>query len=75
MDRTYSIGEVAEILGRVPHTIRVWGYSNKLPEHLRPARDDRGWRYWTEEQVEGLKRWIIEEDIRPGKGLRQYNER
>lgn len=65
-----SISEVAQRLGRVPHTVRVWEYDKRLPEHLLPQRDERGWRWWTEEQVEGIKQWIKDEDIRPGKGLR-----
>lgn len=67
-DRHY-IGEVSERLNRKPHTIRVWIYQNKLPEHLLPYRDEKNWRYWTSDQIEGLKNWIISEDVRPGKGL------
>jgi DNA-binding transcriptional MerR regulator len=69
-EQTYTISEVAEALGRVPHTIRVWGYQNRLPVHLQPSRNKRGWRVWTKSQVEGLKEWIIEADMTPGKGLR-----
>lgn len=69
MDKLLNITEVADELGRVSHTIRLWEYSGKLPQSLLPQRDDRGWRYWTPEQVEGIKQWIIDEDIRPGKGL------
>lgn len=68
-DKRLAIGEVAEILNRKPHTLRVWEYQNKLPKKLLPHRDERGWRYWTDSQVEGLKAWLIENDIRPGKGL------
>lgn len=67
--REFTISEVAEALERVPHTIRVWGYNDRLPDHLRPKRNARGWRVWTAEQVEGLKQWLIDEDMRPGKGL------
>jgi len=63
------IGEVAERLNRKPHTVRVWIYQKKLPKALLPKRDKRNWRYWTEDQVAGLEAWLIEEDIRPGKGL------
>lgn len=68
-DRHY-IGEVAENLNRKPHTIRVWIYQDKLPEDLLPFRDEKNWRYWTSEQIEGLKQWIIDFDVRPGKGLK-----
>jgi len=69
-DRLY-IGEVAAKLNRQPHTIRVWLYQNKLKDHpeLLPFRDEKYWRYWTSEQVEGLKAWIKDNDVRPGKGL------
>lgn len=69
-DKLYSIGEVAEELNRVPHTLRIWEYHNRLPENLLPSRDERGWRWWTHEQVEALKEWVITEDMRPGKSLR-----
>lgn len=69
-ERLYSIGEVAEELDRVPHTIRIWIYQNRLPKHLLPQRDDRNWRFWTLEQIEGLKQWLVKEDMRPGKGLK-----
>lgn len=68
-ERLYSIGEVAEELDRVPHTLRIWQYQGRLPDYLLPQRDDRGWRYWTEKQVEELKAWVVSEDLRPGKGL------
>ncbi len=68
-ERRYSIGEVAQRIGRVPHTVRVWELYGRLPEHLRGVRDSRGWRYWTDEQITGIKQWMIDEDMRPGKGL------
>ena len=70
MSKLYSIGEVADELNRVPHTIRIWIYNNRLPEHLLPQRDERNWRWWTQEQVDGLKQWVIDEDMRPGRALR-----
>lgn len=64
------IGDVSAELGRVPHTIRMWerrpGF---LPAALKPKRDDRGWRYWTPEQVDAIKKWLVDEDIRPGKAF------
>jgi len=71
MEGYLKIGEVAAILNRVPHTLRVWEYDKRLPEHLLPGRDNRGQRIWTYEQVEQLKQWIIDEDMTPGKGLRK----
>jgi len=69
MSKLFLIGEVAEELGRVSHTVRQWERDNKLPKELMPSRDDNGWRIWTEDQLEGLKQWLIDADIRPGKGL------
>lgn len=68
-ERLYTIGEVADELDRVPHTIRIWMYQGRLPDELLPQRDERNWRYWTEEQLNGLKEWVVEQDMRPGKGL------
>ncbi len=68
-ERRYYIGELAEELDRVTHTIRIWQYKGILPDNLIPYRDERGWRYWTEDQVESFKTWMEEVDLRPGKGL------
>ena len=70
--RRISISEAAELLDRREHTLRVWEYNDMLPERLRPRRDERGWRYWTPEQIEEIQRWLVDEDIRPGKGLKGY---
>lgn len=71
METTYNISQVGKLIGRVPHTIRQWEAHDRLPSHLRSARNDRGWRYWTATQVEGLKMWIITEDMNPGKAFRK----
>jgi hypothetical protein len=73
MSRLY-IGEVAEQLDRVSHTIRIWIYNNRLPKHLLPQRDERNWRWWTQEQVDEIKAWLESEDMRPGKGLETVNK-
>lgn len=67
--QTLTIGEVSRELGRVSHTIRQWERDNRLPEHLLPGRDENGWRVWSVDQVEQLKEWIVEADLRPGKAL------
>ena len=54
-------------------TLRKWENLGILPDHLLPARGHRGWRYWTESQVEGLKEWVEETERWPGKGLPFYN--
>ena len=71
---TFTIGEVARAINRVPHTIRVWEYHGRLPKHLLPSRDERGRRRWTQTQIDGLKQWIIDEDMRPGKAFRKKAE-
>jgi hypothetical protein len=70
-ERLYTISEVAEEIDRVPHTIRVWQYNNRLPKELLPSRNKRGWRVWTREQIEGIKKWIVEADMTPGKAFRR----
>lgn len=67
-----TISELAEFLDRRPNTIRGWCRDKVLPEALQPHRDDNGWRYWTQDQAEAIKQWIVDEDRRPGKGLSHY---
>jgi len=71
-ERIY-IREAAEVLNRRMATLRKWEQLGLLPAHLRPHRGHRGWRYWTPEQLEGIKKWLKETDRRPGKGLPHYN--
>ncbi len=66
------IREAAESLNRRPATIRMWEREGLLPKQLRPHRSHRGWRYWTQPQIDGLKRWMADNDMRPGKGLKHY---
>ncbi len=72
--KEYTISEVAKEVNRAIHTIRVWGYQDVLPESLRPTRNARGWRVWSKDQIEGLKKWIIDEDRTPGKAFRRKDE-
>ena len=72
VERIY-IREAAAALNRQMATLRKWEQLDVLPEHLRPARGDRGWRYWTPDQIEGIKQWIRDTDRRPGKGLPHYD--
>lgn len=71
--RKVYIREAADLLNRRMATLRKWEQLDVLPAHLRPHRGARGWRYWTPEQIEGLRDWIRETDRRPGKGLPHYN--
>lgn len=72
VERVY-IREAAESLNRRMATLRKWEQLGVLPEHLMPHRGDRGWRYWTPDQIDGIRNWIRETDRRPGKGLPFYN--
>lgn len=66
------ITEAAELLNRRPHTIRDWERKGVLPKELRSNRSSRGWRYWTSKQIQEIREWMKEEDMRPGKGLPHY---
>jgi hypothetical protein len=72
VERVY-IRDAAEALNRRIATLRKWEQLGVLPHHLIPHRGERGWRYWTPEQIEGMKQWIKETDRRPGKGLPHYD--
>jgi hypothetical protein len=67
------IREAADALGRRMATLRKWEQLGVLPAHLISHRGVRGWRYWTPEQIEGIRQWLRETDRRPGKGLPHYN--
>ena len=71
-ERIY-IREAAELLNRRMATMRKWEQLGVLPEHLRPHRGHRGWRYWTADQISGIREWLRDTDRRPGKGLPHYN--
>lgn len=71
-ERIY-IREAAEQLNRRMATLRKWEQLGILPEHLLPHRGKRGWRYWTPDQIEGIRQWLRDTDRRPGKGLPHYN--
>lgn len=71
-ERIY-IREAAEALNRRMATLRKWEQLGILPPQLMPHRGQRGWRYWTQEQIEGIRDWLRDTDRRPGKGLPHYN--
>lgn len=73
-DATYTIGDLAEAVNRSETTIRVWCREERLPTNLRPARiGAKGWRRWTESQVEQIKQWMIDTRMFPGGGLEHYD--
>lgn len=71
-DHVY-IREAAELLNRRMSTLRKWEQTGVLPENLRAHRGTRNWRYWTHEQIEGIKDWIRDTDRRSGKALTHWN--
>lgn len=71
-ERIY-IRDAARMLNRKMATLRKWEQLGVLPEHLLPHRGARGWRYWTRDQIEGIRKWLRDTDRRPGKGLPHYN--
>ena len=71
-ERVY-IREAAELLNRRMATLRKWEQLGVMPQHLIPHRGERGWRYWTPEQIDGIRDWLRDTDRRPGKGLPHWN--
>ena len=62
----FTIGALAEALGRSPNTIRAWISAGSMPEaHYRKKTPDvRGRRrYYTQAQIEGLVRLADEESL------------
>jgi hypothetical protein len=65
----FYIDELSGIVNRKPDTIRKWERMDMLPDHLKPKRGTRDWRYWSDKQVYGRKgilQWMVDNDIRPG---------
>ena len=65
------IREAAEILDRRMGTLRKLDTTGEMPARLRPFRGERGWRYWNEDQIDGLRRWFANRT--PGAALKDYN--
>lgn len=54
MDKLYyTIGEVSEILGESPSLVRFW--TNSFSRYLKPKRNAKGNRLYTQEEIEVLK--------------------
>lgn len=49
----YSIGEVAELLGESTSLVRFW--AQKFPHFIKPARNKKGNRLFTAEDVSNFK--------------------
>lgn len=69
-DRVY-ISEASERLNRRIDTLRKLDNSGEFPQHLRPKRGYRNWRYWTEDQITELVIWF--EGRTPGSALTGYH--
>lgn len=49
----YTIGEVAEILGENASLVRFW--SQKFPQYIKPARNKKGNRLFTSQDLSNLR--------------------
>ena len=49
----YTIGEVSEILGESSSLVRFW--TNSFSRYLKPKRNAKGNRLYTQEEIEVLK--------------------
>lgn len=49
----YTISEVAETLGETVSLVRFW--SNSFPRYVKPQRNAKGNRLYTESDIEALK--------------------
>ena len=55
--RIYRIGDLAKELERTPLTIKSWEKKGIIP---KAKRDSRGWRYYTEDDLNRIKRLVKE---------------
>lgn len=69
------IREAAALLDRRMGTLRKWDQTDVLPEELRPHRGhgSSNWRFWTPDQIEGIKEWIRTTERYSGNALPHYN--
>lgn len=67
--RIYITEAAHDFLDREPGTLRKWERQERLPKELIPERDENDRRYWNEKKLEAIKQWMVDEDLRPGKGL------
>jgi len=66
-DERVYIPEAAELLDRRIGTLRKWEADDVLPANLMPRRGKRRWRYWSQEQIDLIRAWMIDTDRRPGR--------
>ena len=71
-----TISQAGKRLNRTARALREWEANGSLPEHLYPARDERGNRRYSEELVEHIREWLIAKGRRPNtSNLIQYRSR
>lgn len=58
--RTYRIGEVAKEVDRSTITLKKKEAAGIIP---KAKRDTRGWRYYTEDDIEEIRRLLEEERL------------
>lgn len=51
-ERVYTRKEVADLVGVSTQTIRLWEDAGVIPPSVR---DDNGYRYWKDEELEQIK--------------------
>ena len=51
-ERVYTRKEVADLVGVSTQTIRLWEDAEVIPPSVR---DDNGYRYWKDEELEKIK--------------------
>lgn len=51
-ERVYTRKEVADLVGVSTQTIRLWEDAGLIPPSVR---DDNGYRYWKDEELEKIK--------------------
>lgn len=65
-----DIRALADLINRMPNTIRKWERDGVLPKRLHPVREpNTERRFWTHEQVhgkQGIIAWMKKNDMRPG---------
>lgn len=68
-DDVVGVRELAGILDRAPHTIRMWLRDKSLPRELRPKRaGGRRQLVWPRDQIPALKKFAEERGARQGWG-------
>lgn len=57
-EQRFYIKQIEAELDRGRSTIRAWERNGWLPDGCEFHRDEKGWRYWTSEQVQKVRSWM-----------------